>query len=49
MQSVVSVDTSVLMLVEVDGSASDIVGLLVVVSFEVNAAEDVAAVGEFGQ
>ena len=43
--AVVSVDTSVLMLVEVDGSMSDIVGLLVIVSIEANAAEDVMAVG----
>ena len=42
MESVVSVDTSVSVL---HGSASDIVGLLVVVSIEVSAAEDVAAVG----
>ena len=44
MQSVVSVGTSVSVLVEVDGSASSIVGLLVVISIEVSAVKDVAAV-----
>ena len=42
MQSVVSADTSVSVLA---GSASGIVGLLVVVSIEVSAAEDAAVVG----